>query len=176
MIKTSRSRLEIRQEPDLAASLAGVALTSFGLVEVLHAILTVALGWVFSRPAPGLVLLLRAALGAAFAVSGWFFLRGRSRVVLDLEHRMVASYLGVGGRSLGGNRTWDIEEFAAVILIRRRRRTLFGGGWQHAVSLARRDGDEELEIHSGSDADEAREVAGRVAEFLSLPLMGAPTR
>jgi hypothetical protein len=119
--------------------------------------------------------LLRFALGAAFAASGWFFLRGRSRIVLDLDHRMAASYLGVGGRTFGGNQTWDLEEFTAVALSRRPRRGLLFGRESFSVSLRRPDGDE-LELHRGRDAAEAQAIAGRVSDFLSLPLVGAASR
>lgn len=175
MIKTSRSRLEIRQEPDVPASLAGVALTSFGLVEMLTGVLTLAMAWCFDRAVSVPVTVLRMALGAAFAASGWFFLRGRSRIVLDLDHRMAASYLGVGGRTFGGNQTWDLAEFSAVVLSRRASRRLILGGESFAVSLRRPDGDE-LELHRGRDAAEAQAVASRVSDFLSLPLVGAGSR
>ena len=97
MIKTSRSRLEILQEPDATASMAGVALVCFGLVEMIFMFATVAASYALERPAPLLIPCVRFAFGAMFVASGWLFLRGRSRVVLDREHRMVARYLGVGG-------------------------------------------------------------------------------
>ncbi|MEK7389043.1 MAG: hypothetical protein AAB036_05040, partial [Elusimicrobiota bacterium] len=92
MIKTTRSRLEIRQEPDATASLAGFALTSFGLAEMMLTIAVVAASFYLGRRDSLLVPCLRFVFGIIFVVSGWLFLRGRSRVILDLEHRMVARY------------------------------------------------------------------------------------
>ena len=107
---------------------------------------------------------------ASFASSVWFFLRRRSRVVLDLEHRMVARYLGVGGPSSGGNHCWDLAEFSEVVLARRQRRRLltgFGAGaW--LVCLRRPDGSD-LELYCSRDAEEAAAVAARAAYFAGLP-------
>ena len=139
MIRTSRSRLEIRQEPDATASIAGLALVCFGLVEMILTFGTIVMTYVLNRPVSMLIPGIRFILGAVFVASGWLFLRGRSRVVLDRDHRMVARYLGVGGQSVGGNRTWDLEEFRAVVLVSRERRRLFIGAVArtYVVSLRR---------------------------------------
>lgn len=173
MIKTTRSRLEIRQDPEKTASLAGALLVAFGGAEALLALAML----VAERVRPmgrGLLLpALRLALALAFAASGWFFLRRRSRVVLDLEHRMVARYLGVGGPASGGNHCWDLAEFSEVVLARRQRRRLLprlgSGSW--LVCLRRPDGSD-LELYRCRDAEEAAAVAARAADFAGLPHVG----
>lgn len=173
MIRTSRSRLEIRQEPDATASVAGLALVSFGLVEMITMSLGGVVAWAFDRPFAPVIACVRFVLGALFVASGWLFLRGRSRVVIDLEHRMVARYLGVGGQSVGGNRTWDLGEFDAVVLVsRERRRLLFresSRSW--VVCLRRRDGDE-LELYWTGDAQDGARAAAAAADFAELPYFG----
>lgn len=173
MIKTSRSRLEIRQEPDTTASLAGLALACFGLVEMIFMVATVAAAYAFEKPDPLLIPCLRFAFGAVFMASGWFFLRGRSRVVLDREHRMVARYLGVGGHSIGGNATWDLEEFRAVILVSRERRRLFAltADEAYVVCLRRHDGGD-LDLYWARDAQDGARAAASAADFAGLPYYG----
>ncbi len=171
MIRTSRSRLEIRQEPDRASSLAGSLLLAAGGVQVLMAAGGIVAEWALPSGRGYLVLGARLAVSALFAASGWFFLHGRSRTVLDLDHRMVARYMGVGGRAVGGNRSWDLAEFAAVVLVRREQRRVLGGmsSRSEAVCLRRPDGSD-LELYwSQGDGDE---VAERVAAFAGLPYLG----
>ena len=173
MIKTTRSRLEIRQEPDKTSSLVGALFVAVGATEALLSVASILAEW--SEPAGRGALLpaVRLFLAAGFAVSGWFFLRGRSRVVLDLDHRMVARYLGVGGQSVGGNRSWDLAEFAAVVLVRRERRRLLHGSSNRSdvVCLRRHDGSD-LELYWAGDAADGSRVAGRVADFANLPFLG----
>lgn len=173
MIKTSRSRLEIRQEPDTTASLAGLALVAFGLVEIIFNAGTVIASVALERHASMVIPGIRLALGAVFMASGWLFLRGRSRVVLDRDHRMVARYLGVGGHSVGGNATWDLEEFRAVVLVSRERRRLLVGAVRrmHVVCLRRHDGDD-LELYWARDAEDGARAAASAAEFAGLPYYG----
>ena len=175
MIKTSRSRLEIRQEPDITATLAGLALTTFGMVEAVTTIGAALGGWAMGQRVAWAVPCARALLGFLFMGSGWLFLRGRSRVVLDRDHRMVARYLGVGGHSTGGNRTWDLEEFGAVVLVsRERRRFRFFRGMNarsYVVCLRRRDGGD-LEIYWARDTEDGVRVATSAAEFVGLPCFG----
>lgn len=171
MIKTTRSRLEIRQEPDATASLAGLALTCFGLVEMIFTFATVVASYALRRPVLLLVPCLRFAFGMIFMACGWLFLRGRSRVVLDRDHRMVARYLGVGGHSVGGNRTWDLDEFDAVILVRRDRRLLIGPVRRSSVVCLRRRDDGDLELYWARDADDGARVALSAAEFSGLPFL-----
>ena len=173
MIKTSRSRLEIRQEPDATASIAGLALTCFGLVEMLLTFGTVVACYALERPTPLLIPCVRFVFGALFVASGWLFLRGRSRVVIDRDHRMVARYLGVGGQSVGGNATWDLEEFRAVILVSRERRRMLVGAFArtYVVCLRRFDGGD-LELYWARDADDGARAASTAAEFASLPYYG----
>jgi hypothetical protein len=173
MIKTSRSRLEIRQEPDAAARMAGLAVACFGLVEMLVSLGTAAASCALGRPAPLFVCGAGFAFGAACAVSAWLFLRGRPRVVLDRDHRMVARYRGVGGRSAGGNETWDLDEFRAVVLVSRERRRLLAGAVKRSfvVCLRRFDG-RDLELYRARDAGEGARAASSVAEFAELPYYG----
>lgn len=170
MIKTTRRRLEIRQDPDRAASLVGAILVAFGSVEAMSAGAALLAEWVLPREGRAPIAALRLALALLFAASGWFFLRRRSRVVLDLEHRMVARYMGVGGRSSGGNRTWDLSEFVEVSLERRARRGRAASAAVWVVSLWRPDGTE-LELYRTQDAAEADFAAARVADFTGLPLV-----
>jgi hypothetical protein len=170
MIKTSRSRLEIRQDPDATASIAGLALACFGTVEMILMSGTVIAAYALERPVPLLIPCMRFALGLVFVASGWLFLRGRSRVVVDLDHRMVARYLGVGGHSIGGNATWDLSEFRAVILSGRERRRLLIGAVSrtYVVCLRRHDGGD-LEIYWARDIEDGARAASTAAEFASLP-------
>ena len=173
MIRTSRSRLEIRQEPDATASIAGLALVCFGLVEMILTFGTLFMAYAFAKHSPLLITGIRFVLGAVFVASGWLFLRGRSRVVLDREHRMVARYLGVGGQSVGGNRTWDLDEFRAVILVSREQRRLLVGAVRrtYVVCLRRHDGGD-LELYWAKNADDGARVASTSAEFAELPYYG----
>lgn len=173
MIRTSRSRLEIRQEPEATASIAGLALVCFGVVEMTQIIRVLIVSYIFSEHPALLIPVVRFILGAVFVASGWLFLRGRSRVVLDREHRMVARYLGVGGQSVGGNRTWDLEEFRAVVLISREQRRMLIGAVRrtYIVSLRRHDGGD-LELYWARNADDGARVASTAAEFAELPYFG----
>ena len=173
MIKTSRSRLEIRQEPDATASIAGLGLACFGLVEMIFMLGTMIASWALEDPKSLLIPCVRFGLGALFVASGWLFLRGRSRVVLDRDHRMVARYLGVGGHAVGGNETWDLEEFRAVILVSRERRPLFVGAIRrtYIVCLRRHDGGD-LELYWAKDAEDGARAAASAAEFAGLPYYG----
>jgi hypothetical protein len=173
MIKTSRSRLEIRQDPDATASVAGLALTCFGLIEILFMTGAVAAAWALDRPEPLLFPCLRIAFGVVYVLLGWLFLRGRSRVVLDLDHRMVARYLGVGGQSVGGNATWDLAEFRAVILVSRESRRLLIGAMRrnYVVCLRRFDGGD-LELYWARDAEDGARAAVSASEFSGLPYYG----
>lgn len=173
MIKTTRSRLEIRQEPDAPSSLAGALIVAFGAMEVLTCAWLMLKAQLFSEPLGTPVYLLRAVLGACFFMAGWFFLRQRSRVVFDLDHRMVLSYIGVGGRRFDGNESHDLLEFSSVVLARRENRRLLGGRPTRAevVCLRRPDGSE-LEVYWTDDARDGSDTARRVADFLSLPYLG----
>lgn len=174
MIKTTRSRLEIRQEPDKTSSFVGALLVAAGLVEA--AFSTVSLMGEYATPnGRGLIILLaRIFLSCVFAALGWIFLRGRSRVVLDLDHRMVARYLGVGGQAVGGNRSWDLAEFAAVVLVRREHRRLITGlTARSAVVCLRRPDGTDLELYWPSDGSSGADVASRVSSFSGLPFLGA---
>jgi hypothetical protein len=173
MIKTSRSRLEIRQEPDATASMAGLALVCFGVVEMIFTFGTMVASAVLERHVSLLIPGLRFVFGAVFVASGWLFLRGRSRVVLDREHRMVARYLGVGGHSVGGNATWDLDEFRAVILVSRERRRMMVGAVtrSYVVCLRRFDGGD-LELYWARDAEYGARAASTAAEFAGLPYYG----
>lgn len=171
MIKTTRSRLEIRQEPDRTSSVAGSLLFAVGGTEALLSLASLIAEWVLPVGRGFLFPAIRLCVSIAFAASGWFFLRGRSRVVLDLDHRMVARYMGVGSRAAGGNQSWDLEEFAAVVLLRRERRRLLKSfaTRTETVCLRRPDGSD-LELHWS--ADEGDEIAARVAGFTGLPYLG----
>ena len=173
MIKTSRSRLEIQQEPDVTASIAGLALVCFGFVEMLFTLGTIVAAYALQNHTPLVIPCVRFVFGAVFVAAGWLFLRGRSRVVLDLKHRMVARYLGVGGHSVGGNATWDLNEFQAVILVSRERRSLLLGASKpaHVVCLRRIDGGD-LDLYWARDAEDGARVASSAAEFASLPYYG----
>jgi len=171
MIKTTRSRLEIRQEPDRAASVVGALLVAVGATEALMSLASLIAEFFAPTPRSALIAGIRLVLSVLFAASGWLFLRGRSRVVLDLDHRMAARYMGVGSRAAGGNQSWDLDEFVAVVLVRRERRRLFTGfsARTEAVCLRRDDGSD-LELHWSSDGGAA--IAARVADFTGLPYLG----
>lgn len=173
MIKTTRSRLEIRQEPDAASSLAGALIVAFGAMEFLISTAGLLSSLALGREEDAGVGLLRAALGAAFFAAGWFFLRQRSRVVLDLDHRMVLQYIGVGGRRFDGNESHDLLDFSAVVLVRREHRRLLSGVTTRSdvVCLRRPDGSD-LEIYWASDPRDGSDTARRVADFASLPYLG----
>lgn len=177
MIKTTRSRLEIRQEPDAPSSLAGALIVAFGAMEALSAGLLLLKTLIWAGNASAGVYLLRAALGASFFGLGWFFLRQRSRVVLDLDHRMVLLYIGVGGRRFDGNASHDLLDFAGVVLVRREHRRLLSRSTSRSdvVCLRRPDGSD-LEIYWASDANEGVDTARRVADFISLPYLGRGAR
>lgn len=173
MIKTTRSRLEIRQEPDRTSSVVGALFVAIGGAEALLASAALISACAAPDGRGALFPAVRLALSLLFAGSGWFFLRGRARIVLDLDHRMVARYMGVGGRAVGGNRSWDLEEFAAVVLVRRERRRLMKGfsSRSEVVCLRRPDGTD-LELYWSGDGGEA--IASRVAGFTGLPYFGRP--
>jgi len=171
MIKTTRRRLEIHQDPDKVASLVGALLVAFGSVEAMSSAATLLAELIVRHDHGRLIASLRLALAVLFAASGWFFLRRRSRVVLDREHHMVARYMGVGGHASGGNRTWDLSDFVEVSLEQRSRRKRWsaasGSVW--VVSLWRADGTE-LELYRSQDLAEADFAAARAADFTGLPL------
>jgi hypothetical protein len=171
MIKTTRSRLEIRQEPDRTSSVVGALFVAVGLTEAFLSLAALVAEWALPLGHGFLFPGLRLVLSLLFAASGWFFLRGRSRVVLDLDHRMVARYMGVGSRAVGGNRSWDLDEFAAVVLVRRERRRLLRSlrTRTESVCLRRPDGSD-LELHWSADGGD--EVAARVAAFTGLAYLG----
>ena len=170
MIKTTRSRLEIRQEPDRLSSIVGVLLVSVGGAEAVVSAFAVVAEWTLP-PGRGLLLAcVRLGLAMLFSASGWFFLRGRSRIVFDLDHRMVARYMGVGGTG-GRNQSWDLADFDAVVLVRREmRRVLVRSAPQTEVVCLRRPDGDDLQIHwSEADGDA---VAMRIAGFTGLPYLG----
>jgi hypothetical protein len=173
MIKTTRSRLEIRQEPDRTSSIVGALLVAVAGTEALLALVALAAAWALPDGKAALVPVVRLVVSLALAGSGWFFLRGRSRFVLDLDHRMVARYMGVGSQAVGGNRSWDLEEFSSVALLRRERPRLLKGfpARTEVVCLRRPDGSE-LELYWSGDG--AAEVAERVAGFTGLRYSGRP--
>lgn len=173
MIKTTRSRLEIRQEPDAPSSLAGALIVAFGAMEVLTASALLAKNVLFEGQQQAGVFFLRALLGACFFGAGWFFLRQRSRVVLDLDHRMVLLYIGVGGRRFDGNESHDLLDFSAVVLVRREtRRLLTGKSTRSDVVCLRRPDGSDLELYWAEDARDGSDTARRVADFVSLPFLG----
>jgi hypothetical protein len=167
MIKTTRTRLELRQEPDKTSSAVGALLVAVGSAEAMISLAAIIAEWALPLGRGSLFSWIRFFLSVLFACSAYFFLRGRSRVVLDLDHRMVARYMGVGG-AIGGNRSWDLNEFSAVVRRRRDRPGLLKvfTGRCDVVSLRRSDG-------SGLDLyrawDDADEVARRVSDFTGLP-------
>ncbi len=169
MIKTTRSRLEIRQDPDRASYVVGVLLALAGSAEAVRSLGALIAEW--ALPVGGcLVPAARLVLSALFAASGWFFLRGRSRVVFDLDHRMVVRYMGVGGGG-AGNRSWDLADFEAVVLARRaKRRPLLGPSRRFEVVCLRRPDGECLELHRSSGG--GGEIAARIADFTGLPYSG----
>jgi hypothetical protein len=173
MIKTTRSRLEIRQEPDAPSSLAGALIVAFGAMEVITAGALLLKDVLFQGQQQAGFYLLRALLGACFFGAGWFFLRQRSRVVLDLDHRMVLLYIGVGGRRFDGNESHDLLDFDSVVLTRRETRRLFSWGSARAdvVCLRRPDGSD-LDIYWAEDPRDGMDTARRVADFISLPYLG----
>lgn len=171
MIKTSRGRLEIRQDPDKTSSLVGALLVAFGGVEVLSSAASILAELVVPHERGVLVASLRLTLALLFAASGWFFLRRRSRVVLDREHRMLARYMGVGSHAGGGNQTWDLSEFEEVSLERRlgRGSALLAGGCSWSVCLRRGDGSG-IELYRCGDLADADAAAVRAADFVGLRL------
>jgi hypothetical protein len=171
MIKTTRSRLEIRQEPDRTSSIVGSLLVAVAGTEAVLAAVSLASEWASPAGRDFIIAMCRLVVSLAFAASGWFFLRGRSRFVLDLEHRMVARYMGVGSQAVGGNRSWDLEEFSAVVLLRRERRRLLKSlsSRTEVVCLRRPDGSD-LELYWAGEG--GAEVAARVSGFTGLPYSG----
>ena len=171
MIKTTLSRLEIRQEPDRTASVVGSLFVAVGGTEALLSITLILSEWAFPAGHSNLFPAIRLFVALLVAGSGWFFLRGRCRFVLDLDHRMVARYMGVGSQAVGGNRSWDLAEFAAVVLIRREKRRMLKSftARTEIVCLRRPDGSD-LELYwAGEGGDE---IAGRVSGFTGLPYLG----
>ena len=173
MIKTTRSRLEIRQEPDAASSLAGALIVAFGAMEFLISAAALAGAVIIGNTENAGVSVLRAVLGAAFFGAGWFFLRQRSRVVFDLDHRMVLQYIGVGGQRFDGNESHDLADFSAVVLTRQEQRGLLRRGLLRSdvVCLRRPDGSD-LEVYWAGGGRDASDTARRVADFVSLPYLG----
>ena len=170
MIKTTRSRLEIRQEPDRTASFVGALLVAVGALEAMLSLSLILSEWTHPMGRSNLYPAIRMLAALLFAASGWFFLRGRCRFVLDLEHRMVARYMGVGSQAVGGNRSWDLEEFAAVVLVRRERRRLLKRFARTEIVCLRRPDGTDLELYwSGRGGDE---IAARVSGFTGLPYLG----
>jgi len=168
MIKTTRSRLEIRQEPDRKSSIAGSLLVAVGGVGFL-----LSLAWLIAQWSVGESYALSAAkllASALVAVVGWVLLRRRARVVLDLDHRMVARY---AGGTVGGNSSWDLADFSAVILVgRERRRILTGFRSRSDVVCLRRPDGSDLELYWAGDRRDGVEIAARVAAFTALPYFG----
>ena len=171
MIKTTRSRLEIRQEPDRASSIVGALLVAVGGTEAMLSLSLILSEWASPAGRSDLFPAIRMIAALLFACSGWFFLRGRCRFVLDLEHRMVARYMGVGSQAVGGNRSWDLEEFSAVVLVRRERRRLLKNftARTEIVCLRRRNGTD-LELYWSGDGGD--KIAARVSDFTGLPYLG----
>ena len=171
MIKTTRSRLEIRQEPDRTSSVVGALFVAVGGTEAMLSLALILSEWTYPMGRSNLYPAIRMIAALLFAGSGWFFLRGRCRFVLDLEHRMVARYMGVGSQAVGGNRSWDLEEFAAVVLIRRERRRLLKSfaSRTEIVCLRRPDGTD-LELYWSGEGGDA--IAARVSGFTGLPYLG----
>jgi hypothetical protein len=171
MIKTTRSRLEIRHEPDRTSSVVGALLVAVGGTEAMVSLALILSEWTYPMGRSNLYPAIRMVAALLFAGSGWFFLRGRCRFVLDLEHRMVARYMGVGSQAVGGNRSWDLAEFSAVVLLRRERRRLLKGFIvrTEVVCLRRADGTD-LELYWSSEGGD--EIAARVSGFTGLPYLG----
>ncbi len=172
MIKTSRSRLEIRQEADKKSSLLGSLLVAVGATEALLAAAAATAEWALPSGSGYVGPAVRLVLSLAAAGLGWFLLRRRWRVVLDLDHRMVARYRGFALYGSGVNRSWDLAEFSHVVRFCAEGRGIFGLGpaRRDAVRLRRRDGSE-LDIYVGADPQDADESASRIARFLELPLV-----
>lgn len=173
MIKTTRSRLEIRQEPDRKSSLGGSLLVAVGATEALLALASLVAEWALPVGRGYAGAAARLLISAAAVGAGWFLLRRRSRVILDLDHRMVARYRGLIGPVSGGNRSWDLTEFETVVHAAWTDRGFFDcfGGRGDRVSLRRADGTE-LEIYRAADPQDADETCVRVASFLGLPRVG----
>lgn len=173
MIKTTRSRLEIRQEPDKTSSLIGAVFVAFGGVEALTALGQFATALWLDKPLGWQMAVIRLGCAALVGSAGWIFLQGRSRVVIDLGHRMVARYMGVGGRASGGNRTWDLAEFVAVVLVRReRRRFPYAFRDRSEVVCLRRPDGSDLELYWADDEADGDATAARAADFTGLPCLG----
>jgi hypothetical protein len=173
MIKTTRSRIEIRQEPDRKSSVAGALLIGAGGVYALLSLGTLVTEWALRRSPVFGAFGLKLAAAAAIAGAGWFLLRRRSRVVLDLDHRMVARYRSFGNPSVGGNLSWDLAEFSAVILVgREKRRVLKGLRARSDVVCLRRPDGTDLELYWAVDPQDGAETASRVANFTGLPYYG----
>jgi|GEM_PF-3456804 len=170
MIKTTRSRLEIRQEPDRKSSLIGSLLVAVGAMEGMFSLASLVTEWALPIGRGYMLSGVKLALSLTIAGLGWFLLRRRSRVVLDLDHRMVARYRSLGNPAVGANRSWDLAEFTAVILVGREQRGLLRGLASRAdvVCLRRCDGSD-LEIYSARDAQDGTETAARIANFTGLP-------
>jgi hypothetical protein len=173
MIKTSRSRLEIRQEPGRKSSVVGALLIACGATGGLLSLAGLVAEW--ALPVGHGYAAAGAKLAASALVSGlgWLLLRRRSRVILDLDHRMVARYVGVGVPSVEGNRSWDLAEFSSVVIVRRERRRLLAGfsTRSEVVCLRRPDGTD-LDLYWAGDAQDGAEIAQRVGRFAGLPCFG----
>ena len=98
-------------------------------------------------------------------------------MVLDLDHRMVLLYIGVGGRRFDGNESHDLADFDSVVLTRGEDRRLFSRAVSRCdvVCLRRADGSD-LEVYWAADPRDAGDTARRVADFASLPYLGRAPR
>ena len=95
----------------------------------------------------------------------------RSRLEIRQEPDRTASVAGALLMAAGGNRSWDLEEFAAVVLVsRERRRRLKGFTRRTEIVCLRRPDGTDLELYwSGAGGDE---IASRVSGFTGLPYLG----
>jgi hypothetical protein len=173
MIKTTRSRIEIRQEPGRKSSLVGSLLIAVGGVEALLALASLITEWALPVGRGYEVAGAKLTFSAVLAAAGWFLWRRRSRVVLDLDHRMVARYRSFGSSAVGANFCWDLAEFSSVILVgRERTRLLKALSVRSDVVCLRRPDGTDLELYWAADPQDGAEAAARVADFTGLPFGG----
>jgi hypothetical protein len=170
MIKTTRSRLEIRQEPDRKSSVVGSCLVAVAAMGCLHSLAWLIAEWAVPLERTSALWAAKLFAFALAGLAGWILLRRRARVVLDLDHRMVARY---SGGAVGGNSSWDLADFSAVILVGRERRRMLKGfrSRSDVVCLRRPDGSD-LELYWAADPRDGVEIAARVASFTGLPYFG----
>ena len=173
MIKTTRSRIEIRQEPGRKSSLVGFLLIAVGGVEALLSLASLITEWALPVGSGYAVAVAKLVSSTVLAATGWFLLRRRSRVVLDLDHRMVARYRSFGNSAVGANFCWDLAEFSSVILVGRKKARLLKAlsARSDVVCLRRADGTD-LELYWAADPQDGSETAARVANFTGLPFGG----